>query len=202
LAALGRLHVITDRLEIAVAALTAGAPVVQVRAKAATDAQVYDLTCRVLDVAEPHGATVLVDDRVDIARAAGAHGVHVGAHDLPVDAVRRVAPDPWFVVGGTAREPIVAKEHEAAGATYLGVGPCYPTSSKSGLPEPGGPDRVRAVADAVSIPIIAVSGVSAARIPDLLDAGAHGVAVIAAVDGADDPVTATRDLLRTLERAT
>src|SRR5690606_21746287 len=114
----GRLHVITDRVEVAAAALAGGAPVVQVRAKSATDAEAYELTCRVLDLAQPDGATVLVNDRVDVALAAGAAGVHVGAHDLPVGTVRRLVSDRSFLVGGTAREPVSAKEQEAAGASY------------------------------------------------------------------------------------
>ncbi|WP_208029713.1 thiamine phosphate synthase [Rhabdothermincola sediminis] len=199
MAELGRLHVITDRLPIAAAALDAGAPVIQVRAKDATDAEVLDLTCRVLELAAPHGATVVVDDRLDVALAAGAHGVHVGEHDLPVGAARQVAADPAFVVGGTARDPLTARAYQIAGATYLGVGPCYATSSKVGLPEPEGAERVRAVAAAVSIPVIAIAGVTAARIPELLEAGAHGVAVIGAIRDADDPRAATRELLAALE---
>jgi len=196
--ALGRLHVIVDRLSTAEAALAAGAPVIQVRLKDASDREVHAFTSRVLELAAPHGATVVVDDRLDVALAAGAHGVHVGDHDLPVDAVRRVVPSPSFIVGGTARDPATAVALQAAGASYLGVGPCYPTSSKTGLPPPGGPARVRAVAAAVSVPVIAIAGVTAARVPELLDAGAHGVAVIGAVAQADDPRAATAALLAAL----
>ena len=126
--------------------------------------------------------------------AAAADGVHVGADDLPVAAVRCVAGD-GLLVGGTARDAETARRLVAEGADYLGVGPCYATTSKTGLPEPGGAARIRAVADAVSIPVIAISGVTTDRVPELLDAGAWGVAVIGAVRDAADPVAATTELV-------
>ena len=195
----GRLHVITDHRSIAFAALAAGAPVIQVRSKELTDRELYELTCDVVAEATHHGATVLVDDRVHVAVGAGADGVHVGEHDLPVDAARRVL-GPHAVLGGTARDPETACAHQAAGATYLGVGPTYATSTKSGLPVPLGLARVGEIARAVPIPVIAIAGVTAERIPELLDAGVHGVAVIGAVANAEDPYVATEQLLRALEK--
>jgi thiamine-phosphate pyrophosphorylase len=197
---IGRLHVITDKIGVARAALAAGAPVIQVRAKDLTDAAAYDLTCRVRDMCDEHSAFCLVNDRVDVAVAAGAHGAHVGEHDLPVDAARRVLGDD-AILGGTARDPVTAWAHEAAGATYLGVGPTYATSTKDGLPAPLGPARVGEVARAVSIPVIAIAGVTADRVAELLDAGVHGIAVIGAIEQADDPFAATEELLRALEKA-
>jgi thiamine-phosphate pyrophosphorylase len=203
--AIGRLHVITDTREdrdplpAVRAAVEAGAPVVQVRGKQLTDRALYDLTCRVLEVCTQHGATCVVDDRVDIALAAGADGVHVGADDLPV-AVAADLLGAGLVVGGTARDPATAQAHQRDGATYLGVGPSYQTTTKKGLPSPLGPAGVGAVASAVDIPVIAIAGVTAARVPELLAAGAHGVAVIGAVSEADDPHAATEALLRALEK--
>jgi thiamine-phosphate pyrophosphorylase len=135
---------------------------------------------------------------VDVALAAGAAGTHVGADDLPVDAVRRIA-GPGHLIGGTARDPLRAVELVAAGADYLGVGPAYPTPTKSGLPAPLGPSGVAAVARAVRVPVIAIGGVTAGRIPELLAAGARGVAVVAAVSEAADPAAATRKLLNALD---
>jgi thiamine-phosphate pyrophosphorylase len=198
--ALGRLHVITGDLAIASAALDAGAPVIQVRAKSLSDAELYELVCRVVEHAARREAAVIVNDRVDIAVAAGAAGAHVGAHDLPV-AAARAALGPARHLGGTARDPDAARAHEAAGATYLGVGPTYATASKEGLPDPLGVTRVGAIAVAVSIPVIAIAGVTAERVPELLDAGVYGVAVIGAVANAPDPGLATEALLRALEKA-
>lgn len=200
---LGRLHVITDprggrvALELVAATLAGGAPVVQVRAKGRTDRELLDFASRVVGLCRTHGATCLVNDRVDVAVAAGAHGTHVGADDLPVDAVRRVG-GPGHLVGGTSRDPDHAATLVAAGADYLGVGPAYATGSKDGLPDPLGPDRIGAVARAVPVPVIAIGGVTAQRVPALLAAGAYGVAVIGAVNNAADPAAATRALLAAL----
>jgi thiamine-phosphate pyrophosphorylase len=201
----GRLHVVTDTrlgrdpLPVVTAAVEVGAPVVQVRAKDLTDRQMYELTCRIRDVCERHGATCLVDDRVDVALAAGVGGVHVGEHDLPVGVTRNML-GPSAVVGATARDPETARAHERDGATYVGVGPAYETLTKSGLPAPLRVDGVRSVVCAVSIPVIAIAGITAARVPELLAAGVHGVAVVGAVSEADDPYAATEQLLRALEK--
>jgi thiamine-phosphate pyrophosphorylase len=197
---IGRLHVITDSLEIAAAALAAGAPVIQVRSKRHSDAEVYELACRVVELAVPYGATVIVNDRPDVAVAACADGVHLGAHDLPLAAARRVV-GPDLLMGGTARDPETARAHELAGADLLGVGPTFTTGSKDGLPPPLGVRRVGEVAAAVDIPVIAIAGIDADRVPELLDAGVHGVAVIGAIGDAPDPFAATERLLRVLDRA-
>src|SRR4051812_6785592 len=156
--AIGRLHVITDTrpgcdaLAVVTAAVEAGAPVVQVRGKDLTDRELYDLACRVLDVCTAYGATCLVDDRVHIAIGAGTHGAHIGEHDLPVDVARAVL-GPDLVLGATARDPETGLAHQAAGATYLGVGPAYATVTKDGLPDALGPAGVGRVAMAVDIPV-------------------------------------------------
>jgi len=201
---LGRLHVLTDtragRDAVAVvrAALSAGAPVVQVRSKDGTDRELHELADRVARLCDEAGALCLVDDRVDIALAVGAGGTHLGAHDLPLAAARRVA-GPDHVLGGTARDAVLARELVAAGADYLGVGPAGATSTKAGLPDPLGVRAVGAVAAAVDVPVIAIGGVTVEHVPDLLAAGVHGVAVVAAVSEAADPAAATRALLAALD---
>lgn len=202
----GRLHVLTDAggggsaLAAVSAAAAAGAPVVQVRAKDCTDRVLHDFALRVVEVCAPHGTTCLVNDRVDVALAVGAAGTHLGADDLPVEAVRRIG-GPDHVVGGTARDPERARALVAAGADYLGVGPAYATATKTGLPDPLGPSGIAAVARAVDVPVIAIGGVSVDQVPELLGAGAFGVAVVAAVSGARNPGAATQRLLRALEGA-
>ncbi|WP_369139415.1 thiamine phosphate synthase [Modestobacter versicolor] len=201
--ALGRLHVLTDArggqsaLDTVAAAVAAGAPVVQVRAKGCTDRELYDFARAVVDLCAPTGTTCLVNDRVDVALAVGAHGTHLGAGDLPLAAARRVA-GPGHLLGGTAREPELARRLVAEGADYLGVGPAWPTTTKTGLPDALGPAGIRAVADAVDVPVIAIGGVTADRVAELLAAGATGVAVVGAVSGAADPGAATRELLQAL----
>ncbi|HET7397966.1 MAG TPA: thiamine phosphate synthase [Intrasporangium sp.] len=191
-----RLHVLTDTrggrdpLPDVHAALRGGAGVIQVRAKECTDRAAVALTRAVLEAAAPYAALVLVDDRVDVALVAGAHGVHVGEHDLEVADVRALAGR-RFVVGATARTPSAARAAQEAGATYLGVGPAAPTSTKAGLPAALGPEGIGAVAAATSLPVIAIGGVTADLVPRLVLAGAHGVAVVSAVSQAPDPAAAT-----------
>jgi thiamine-phosphate pyrophosphorylase len=143
------------------------------------------------------GATCLVNDRLQVALAVGADGGHVGGDDLPVAAARRVL-GPDAILGATARAPESAREAVAAGATYLGVGPAFATTTKDGLPDPIGVGGVGAVAAAVSVPVIAIGSVTAARVPGLLAAGAYGVAVVTAVSDAADPAAACAELLAAL----
>lgn len=197
-----RLHLITDTrpgrepLAVVEAALgVAGeALAVQVRVEDdATDREAYELAARVRALCAEARATCLVNDRLHIALAVGADGGHVGARDLPVDAARRVL-GPYAILGATAREPATAKAAVDAGASYLGVGPAYATTTKDGLPPPIGVEGIAAVAGAVSVPVIAIAGVTAERVPELRAAGAHGVAVIGALSQAPDPVEATKTL--------
>jgi thiamine-phosphate pyrophosphorylase len=141
-----------------------------------------------------------VNDRADVALAVGADGVHVGAEDLPVATVRRlVGPDQF--VGGTARDPATGRRLVEEGASYLGVGPTFATKSKSGLPEPIGLAGVRAVASAVSVPVIAIAGITAEAVDEVIAAGAWGVAVIGAISDAPDPHSATHEMVLAVTKA-
>jgi thiamine-phosphate pyrophosphorylase len=204
--ALEPLHVLTDAregraaLDVVTAAVAAGAPVVQVRAKGCTDRALYDFARRVVGLCAPAGTTCLVNDRVDIALAVGADGTHLGAEDLPLEAARRIT-GPDHLLGGTARDPVSAAALVAQGADYLGVGPAWATTTKPGLPAALGAAGIGAVAGAVAVPVIAIGGVTAERVPELVAAGATGVAVVSAVSDAADPAAATRRLLQVLGRA-
>nr|BFE66080.1 hypothetical protein GCM10020063_106060 [Dactylosporangium thailandense] len=198
---LGRLHLVTDTrpgrnaLEVVAAALRAGFDTVQVRPEdALTDREAFELTVRVLAMCRELGRTCLVNDRLHLALAAGADGGHVGADDLPVAAARRIL-GPHAILGATARDPYTARRAVADGASYLGVGPAFTTTTKSGLPDAIGPAGVREVAEAVPVPVVAIGGVTAARAGELFAAGAHAVAVVGAVSGAADPYAAAREFL-------
>ena len=202
----GRLHLITDTragrdpLAGVAAALDAGVDVVQVRMKDATDRQVHAVTRQVVSMCDAHGATCIVDDRLDVALAAGAAGVHLGDDDLPVADARKVA-GPGFVIGATVRDPGAAVRAVEAGASYLGVGPAFVTSTKVGLPAPIGPAGIAAVCAVATVPVIAIGGVRPDRVAALIDAGAHGVAVVDAVHAAPDPAAAVRELRAALGAA-
>ncbi|PSK61628.1 Thiamine-phosphate synthase [Micromonospora sp. MH33] len=203
---LGRLHLITDTRpgRDPLAVLRAALPVaraelvVQVRVEDdATDREAYELARRVVGLCRPYGATCLVNDRLHVALAVEAAGGHVGAEDLPVAAARRVLGAD-AVLGATAREPGGAAAAVAAGASYLGVGPCHATTTKAGLPDPIGPAGVRAVAGAVDVPVIAIGGGTAASVPALRAAGAYGVAVVGTLSASPDPARTTAELIEAL----
>jgi thiamine-phosphate pyrophosphorylase len=198
-ALLGRLHVLVDSVSLAEAALEGGAPTLQARVKLGSDRRRFDTVAAIADRCRVAGATCIVDDRADFAVAAGADGVHVGADDLSIVAARRVM-GPGMLVGATARDTETARRLVAAGADYLGVGPAYLSTTKQGLPAPLGCGGVRAIVEAVPIPVIAIAGITAARVPEVLAIGAWGVAVIGAVATADDPRVATRELVRAVAR--
>jgi thiamine-phosphate pyrophosphorylase len=191
---IGRLHVLVDSVWLAEAALEGGAPTLQVRVKEGTDRQRFEIVAAVADRCRSAGVTCLVDDRADLVVATRADGVHVGAHDLPVAAVRRVVGS-GAIVGATARDPVTAARLVEEGADYLGVGPTYRTTTKQGLPAPLGPGGVGAVARRVRVPVVAIAGITADRVAEVLAAGAWGVAAISAVSAAGDPRQATRELL-------
>ncbi|MFI5839873.1 thiamine phosphate synthase [Catenuloplanes sp. NPDC051500] len=215
---LGRLHLITDTrpgrdpigvVRAALAAYAAagdpvrsvtGPLVVQVRVEDdATDLDAYQLAVTIRDLCAAAGATCLINDRLHVALAVGAAGGHVGALDLPVAAARRVL-GPHAILGATARAADTGLAAIADGASYLGVGPCYATTTKAGLPEPLGAAGLASVTAAVPAPVIAIAGVSRSRVGVLLAAGAYGVAVVGAVSGAADPGLAVTELLDELAR--
>jgi len=196
--ALARLHYINPAtvppLALLPSLLDAGLPAFQLRCKHLTDADFERLARQASDLCHGAGAQFVVDDRVDIAVAAAADGVHLGADDLSVEGARAVVREE-MIVGATVRDPATAREREAHGATYLGVGPVFATTSKDGLPDPIGLDGLAAVCEAVTIPVLAIAGITAARVPEVIAVGAHGVAVIGAIGHADDPVCALHELL-------
>jgi thiamine-phosphate pyrophosphorylase len=169
----------------------AGVDGFQVRARGVGDRELLGLTELVIGSVRARGAMIVVNDRVDVALAAGADGVHLGADDLPVRAARRLAPG--LVVGATCRHPADLARAAEDGADYAGFGPVFRTGSKTGLPDPLG---VAAIRDATgTLPLIAIGGIGAGNAADVVDAGAHGVAVIGGIWRQPDPVAAAKDLV-------
>ena len=186
-----------DHLALLPALAEAGVDGFQVRAKSATDAEHLLLARLVLEAVGPLGATVTVDDRADVALVAGAHGVHVGADDLPVADVRRLADAvaPGLLVGATCRDAAAVARAAAAGASYAGFGPVRASGSKPALPDPLGVDAVAEAAASADLPLVAIGGIDAATARACRRAGAHGVAVIGAVWRHPDPVSAAEELV-------
>ena len=181
----------TDDLDLLEDLAAAGVAGFQVRDKGATSRELVALTRLVLAAVRPVGATVIVDDRVDVALAAGADGVHLGAADLSVAEAPRA--DPHLVFGATFRAADAVERAAADGATYAGFGPVFATTSKARLPGPRGPGAIGGATGV--LPLIAIGGIDAAGARRCRDAGAHGVAVIGSIWRHPDPVAAAKELV-------
>lgn len=184
----------TGALGLLDALLEAGVPWLQLRAKALPAGEFVALAREVVARASRAGARVIVNDRLDVALASGAAGVHVGQEDLPVEAVRAIAGD-RLVVGLSTHSVAEAREAEAAGADYVGFGPMRPTASKADTRPPRSLEELRAVSEAVRIPIVAIGGIDEAIAADVLAAGATSVAMIGALARSPEPGALARRLL-------
>lgn len=181
--------------EVVEAAIAGGINVVQLREKGTTARSRYELGLELRELTREAGVLLVVNDRVDIAAAVDADGVHLGDEDLPVAAAREQL-GPEAVTGRSVSTVEGARAAERAGADYLGVGAVFATDSKDteAAQSELGVDRVRRIHEAVDIPFVAIGGVTPANASEVVAAGADGVAVISAITGAADPETATRML--------
>ena len=202
-----RVYVITDRSfrgrtheQVAGAALRGGAPAVQLRDKQATGRELLQWARQLRDLTRAAGVLFLVNDRVDVALAVHADGVHVGQEDVPVADARQLM-GPGRVVGASAGNVEEALQAEQASADYLGVGPVFPTATKPDAGEAIGVDGLRRIVQAVRLPGVAIGGITADNAGQAIRAGAVGVAVISAVAAADEMVAATRQLREAVDAA-
>ena len=182
------------------AVLAGGADCVQVREKSLGDRDLLARVRAAIEIARPVGAAVVVNDRVDLALAAGADGVHVGQGDLPPDEVRRLAGD-RLVVGASTHSLAEARAAVAAGAHVCGVGAMFASPTKPDVP-PSGPAYLRAyLAEFPHVPHLAIGGIDAARAAELASLGCRGVAIGAAACAAHDPAAAVHAIRSALELA-
>lgn len=192
-----RLYLVTDSTPSAAPlerflalAIDAGVEMVQLRERRLDDRALLDAARRCAAVCRKHGARFIVNDRADIALAAGADGVHVGQEDVHPDDVRRiVGPDAIVGLSTHSRAQIIAARETAA--DYIGVGPVHATPTKPGR-EPVGLDLVRVAAAEATMPFFAVGGIDASNVSDVVAAGARGVAVVRAVTLSPDPGASVR----------
>ncbi len=181
------------------ALIGAGVTVIQVRAKDLSDDAVAEQVRRAIDIARPKGVPVLVNDRVEVALQTGADGVHLGQRDEGIASARRRLGKRAFI--GLSIDEL-AQTPEEPGADYLAASPVWTTPTKLDTAPPLGLDGVRALrARAGRRPIVGIGGITSERAPDVIDAGASGVAVVSAILGADDPVEAARSLRRSVDDA-
>jgi thiamine-phosphate pyrophosphorylase len=203
-----RLIVITDRVlakphtleDVLHAALEAGAPALQLRDKRAPAHELYTQALGLRALTRRFGARLFINDRLDVALALDADGVHLGPDDLPVEAARRAAPRP-FLIGFSADDPDVARAAIADGADYIGCGAVFGTASKPEVAgERIGPAGLAAVVRAVDAPVVAIGGIEPRNVAVASATGAAGCAVIGGVMTAPDPGAAVQQLLAAFTR--
>ncbi|MDY0294072.1 MAG: thiamine phosphate synthase [Candidatus Methanomethylophilaceae archaeon] len=197
------LYVVTDdtmsrglsHARVAEEALKGGADAVQLRMKGSSR---EEMTAQALEIAAltgGYGAFFIVNDDLEVALASGADGVHIGQGDMSLEEARARAGES-FIIGVSVSCLEEALEAEEDGADYIGFGPVFETSSKPDAGAPLGLDALQEVCSAVSIPVVAIGGISADNMRQVIAAGADGIAVISAVVAAGDIARAARDLRR------
>lgn len=186
-------------LEVAEAALAGGCRAVQLRDKRMGDREFAGVALRVKELCRPRDALLFVNDRVDVAAAVGADGVHLGVADLAVADARRLLP-PLALIGFSPEDEAEARLAVAEGASYLGIGPVEATPTKGDAGEPIGIEGLARWCGKRIAPVIAVGGIGARNAAAAMEAGAAGVAASSAITGAADMERATRELLAAVER--
>ncbi|MEJ2070895.1 MAG: thiamine phosphate synthase [Syntrophobacterales bacterium] len=180
-------------LEILGMTLAAGVRLVQLREKDLNGRPLYELAVEFRRQIEAAGALLMINDRLDIALAAGADGVHLGQDDLPLSAARRLGPE--LIIGASTHSPEEALAAEKAGASYVNIGPIFATLTKEAA-TPLGPEMIDRIAPQLRIPWTTMGGIKKTNIDQVVSRGARHPAVITAVTAAPDPTAAARELRR------
>jgi thiamine-phosphate pyrophosphorylase len=198
-----RLYFVTDRhqtagrplADVVHAALDGGVQAVQLREKDLAGGPLYHLAESLRHLTDRYRARLLINDRIDVALAVGADGVHLGQGSFPVATARRLlGADKLIGVSTHSGAEIAA----ALGADFVVFGPVYFTPSKAAYGEPQGLERLRQAVTASDTPVFAIGGIKSEHVAEVLATGAHGIAVISAISGAPDPARAARALLALL----
>ena len=182
-----------EPVALAATMLDAGAQIMQLRLKDAPARDFLAAARAIAALCRARGAIFIVNDRVDIAMLANAHGVHLGQDDLPLDAARRIA-GAGAIIGVSTHSVEQARAAENGGADYIGFGPMYPGGLKN-IVAGRGLENLRAVRAAVKIPIVAIGGITEATVPEILAAGADAAAIISDVLVAPDVGAKVRSIL-------
>lgn len=170
----------------------------QLRAKRMHAADLRRTAALLLPACHAAGVPLCVNDRLDVALAAGADGVHLGQEDLPLRDALRIRASQRLMIGVSTHTLAQAQAASREGADYIGFGPIFATQSKAN-PEPAvGLDRLREVCAAVSVPVVAIGGITLATVDAVAETGANAAAVIAAIDDACDPAAAARRVAEAL----
>lgn len=199
-------YVITDRyinplhdhISLSKAAIDGGACIVQLRDKNATTRQLIDWAMAIRQMTAGTDTLLIINDRVDVAMACDADGVHLGDDDMPVEIARRLIGD-GMLIGRSVDNVEQAIEAERMGADYVSIGAVFPTATKPDAAQAVGIETVRAVKMAINIPVVAIGGITHDNAPSVIEAGADAIAVISAVAMSREPLMAVKELVRIFE---
>lgn len=198
---IGRLHVLTDtvlqnrfsHLELTEQAISGGADTIQFRQKSGSTRELIQMAGRMKRLCARTGTPFIVNDRIDVAFAAQADGVHLGQDDFPIPLARELLGKNC-IIGGSAATVEEIENCIRDGADYVGFGPVYPTGSKDDAGPVSGIGLLKRIVSSTRVPIIAIGGIDQNNADHVMASGAHGIAVISSVCCREDPQEAARDL--------
>lgn len=202
------LYLVTDRglsrnrasVDIVREAVAGGVTCVQLREKTCGTREFIQEARTLLALLRPLGVLLLINDRVDVALAAGADGVHLGQQDMAIEDARRLGPPGWIIgVSAESTEDAILAEQE--GVDYIGVSPVFATPTKTDTAPPLGLEGLRAIRAAVKVPLVAIGGIQLRNVQEVIRAGADGVAVVSAIVSADSPREAAEQLREKIRKA-
>lgn len=170
-----------------------GVSVVQIREKTADTLDFYNLALKVKEITTKYNVPLIINDRVDVALAIDADGVHVGQSDMPCDVTRKLIGNDK-ILGVSAATIEEAKKAEVDGADYIGTGAVFPTATKDDAPKITKKD-LKEVVDSIDIPVVAIGGITPDNAHELKDTGIAGLSVVSAIMSAENPKKASEELL-------
>ena len=202
------LYLVTDRglargrstLDIVKAAVSGGVTCVQLREKDCSTLEFIEQALAIKNFLEEREVSLVINDRLDVALAVAADGVHLGQSDMPLEMARKIA-GPSMLIGISAESVQDAVEAEKGGADYLGVSPIYATPTKTDTVPPLGLEGLREIRKRVEIPLVGIGGLNKSNAAEVIRNGADGVAVVSAIVAADDPGTAAMNLKQIIDEA-
>ena len=201
-------YLVTDRelargrttLEIAAAAIRGGVSCIQLREKTCSTREFIDEALAIRSLLARHEIPLIINDRVDVALAVKADGIHLGQKDMPCSMARQLIPENMIVgISVESLDDAIAAQKD--GADYLGVSPIYPTPTKTDTAQALGLEGLRSIQSEVNLPLVGIGGLNADNAAAVIYNGADGVAVVSAIVAADDPEAATRDLIEIVRLA-
>ena len=196
-----RLYLVTDQAslrgrtlcDVVLAAVQGGVTCVQLREKQLDSRDFYAQAVALMELLRPLHVPLIINDRIDIALACGAQGVHLGQSDLPVQAARALLP-PEVFIGWSVETPGQVAQSASLPVDYLGVSPVFATPTKTDTATPWGLDGLQCVRHATDLPLVAIGGIHLHNAAEVLCAGADSLAVVSAICSADDPRAASQQL--------